>query len=518
MLVVVGCQTASRTPPLNQVAYLKASNPRAYAHFGEGGPRPGHTGSAVSVSGDGGTIAVGAPHEGSAAAGINGDQQDESAPGAGAVYVYTRRGAAWSQQAYVKASNTGSGDYFGSTVDLSADGNTMAVAARGEASAATGINGNQADNSIPHAGAVYVFTRTGDRWTQQAYIKASNTGERLSDGGDGDQFGISMALSADGDTLAVGAVGEDSAATGIDGNQADNSAISAGAVYVFRRMAGVWGQEAYLKPETAADVATLDLFGFSVDLSGDGNTLAVGVYDEAGSSRSINGPIDAQRSGAGAVYVFRRAATAWSREAYIKTWNAEAGDSWGVAVSVSEDGNTLAVGAIDEDCLCTGVHTAPQVGDGDRETALSTGAAAVFIRNGTAWTQQAYLKASNSGQDDWFGVRLALSGDGNTLAIGAQNEDSGARGLNGAQNDESADDAVAVYLYSRTGQQWSQIGYLKGSNIEAADEFGAAVGLSRDGRTLAVGALGEDGGLPGAAGNPEDNSVDEAGAAYIFTR
>ena len=68
----------------------------------------------------------------------------------------------------------------------------------------------------------------------------------------------------------------------------------------------------------------------------DGNTLAVGVYDEAGSSRSINGPIDAQRNGAGAVYVFRRAATAWTREAYIKTWNAEAGDSWGAAVSLSE--------------------------------------------------------------------------------------------------------------------------------------------------------------------------------------
>jgi hypothetical protein len=242
------------------------------------------------------------------------------------------------------------------------------------------------------------------------------------------------------------------------------------------------------------------------------------VYDEAGSSRSVNGPIDAQRSGAGAVYVFRRAATAWSREAYIKTWNAEAGDSWGVAVSLSEDGTTLAVGAIDEDCPCTGVHTAPQAGDGDRETGLSTGAAAVFTRNGTGWTQQAYLKASNSGPDDWFGVRLALSGDGNTLVIGAQNEDSGARGLNGARNDESADDAGAVYLFSRTGVQWSQTGYLKGSNTEAADEFGAAVGLSRDGRTLVIGALGEDGGLPGADGNPADNSVDEAGAVYIFTR
>jgi hypothetical protein len=119
---------------------------------------------------------------------------------------------------YLKASNTNAGDRFG-VVALSTDGNTLAVGAINEASAATGINGNQADNSAAGAGAVYIYTRSGTTWSQQAYIKASNTGTS-------DQFGGALALSSDGNTLAVGAVGEASAATGINGNQADNSALA----------------------------------------------------------------------------------------------------------------------------------------------------------------------------------------------------------------------------------------------------------------------------------------------------
>src|SRR5204862_483895 len=150
----------------------------------------------------------------------------DSAPKAGAAYVFTRTGATWSQQAYVKASNTGAGDRFGG-VALSADGQTLAVGAYSEASAATGIGGNQTDNSAPNAGAAYVFARSGTTWHHQAYVKASNTGAM-------DGFGWSAALSADGAILVVGAYTESSAATGIGGNQSDNSALNAGAVYVFR--------------------------------------------------------------------------------------------------------------------------------------------------------------------------------------------------------------------------------------------------------------------------------------------
>jgi hypothetical protein len=115
------------------------------------------------------------------------------------------------------AQNTNAADSFGISVALSADGSTMAVGALFESGAARGINGDQADNSLPFAGAVYVFTRSGTTWTQQAYIKASNTWSN-------DVFGASIALSADGSTLAVGAPGEDSAVPGVDGEQTNDSA------------------------------------------------------------------------------------------------------------------------------------------------------------------------------------------------------------------------------------------------------------------------------------------------------
>src|SRR3989454_9894418 len=166
---------------LKQAAYIKASNTEMGDHFGNGGTLEGH---GVALSGDGNTLAVGAPYESSGAKGSNGNQNDNSIYSAGAVYVFVRRNNAWSQQAYIKASNAGQSDKFGFVVSLSQDGNTLAVSAPGEGSAAKGINGDQKDDSIPEAGAVYVFTRTGNNWTQQAYIKASNTGEP----GVGDQF------------------------------------------------------------------------------------------------------------------------------------------------------------------------------------------------------------------------------------------------------------------------------------------------------------------------------------------
>ena len=516
-LIAQGGQPAA----LRQTAYLKASNPGMFDHFGEGGALDGHTGNGVAISGDGNTIVVGAQHESSNARGINGNQNDDSAYSAGAAYVFVRGGANWTQQAYLKASNTGAGDHFGNAVAISADGNTIAIGAYWESSAAKGINGNQNDDSIPQAGAVYVFARAGTTWTQQAYVKASNTGTAgVGDQpGDGDQFGFSVALSDDGNTLAVGATSEDSNANGINGNQADDSASSAGAVYVFSRAGTTWTQQAYVKSDSPPMATGGDQFGYSVALNADGNTLAVGVYDEGGSARTVNGPIDAMRNGSGAAYVYTRAGGAWSRQAYVKTWNAEGGDSWGVSVALSDDGNTLAVGSLDEDCLCTGIEqTDMQKGLGDQKADTSAGAAAVFTRSGTTWAQQAYIKSSNTGPTDWFAVRLSLSGDGNTLAIGAQNEDSAAQGVNGRQNDESADDAGAVYLFTRTGTQWSQIAYVKASNNEAFDEFGGSVGLSRDGRTIVVGARGEDSGARGVNGNQADNSVDEAGAAYVFVR
>jgi hypothetical protein len=513
---------------------VKASNAEAADHFGCGGVLQGHTGQGVALSADGNTMAVGAPHEASSAAGINGNQTDNSLFDAGAVYVFIRAGSRWAQQAYVKPSNPQTGAQFGHYVALSADGNTLAVSAYWEASNAKGVNGNQRDESIPQAGAVYVFARRGTTWTQQAYIKASNTGEAgtADTFGEGDQFGFSLALSADGNTLAVGALTEDSAATGINGNQANNSALSAGAVYVFVRGGTAWSQQAYVKP---ANIDAGDMFGYAVSLSADGNILAVGSFDEDGSGNGIDPPHDNRRGGAGAAYVFTRTSGAWTQQAYIKPSNGETQDSFGVHVALSDDGGTLVVGMLDEDCRATGVN-APGCNN-DWMDDLSMGAAYVFVRTASAWSQQAFLKPSNTGPNDWFGSRLALSGDGNTIAIGAALEDSGARGINGRQNDESAGEAGAVYLFTRTrlrqgsgGQaetSWRQQAYIKGSNTEAFDEFGSSVALDRQGRLLVVSARGEDSAARGVDGNPpsrsaprgassDDNSASEAGAVYIF--
>src|SRR5262245_5115316 len=344
--VVIAILMASATASpalaqLKQAAYIKASNAEMGDHFGDGGALEGH---GVALSGDGNTLAVGAPYESSGAKGINGNQTDNSVYSAGAVSVFVRTDNAWSQQAYIKAANPGQSDKFGFVVCLSQDGNTLAVSAPGEASSAKGINGDQNDNSIPEAGAAYVFSRTGTTWSQQVYIKASNTGEPgVGDQfSDGDRFAFSLALSADGNTLAAGAIAEDSSAKGINGNQADNSMSSAGAVYVFTRQGTNWAQQAYLK---ASNTDGGDLFGYAVGLSADGNTLAASGYDEDGGSREINGVQDKNGRGTGALYVFTRNGAVWTQQAYLKASNAETGDSLGYSIAISQDGNTIAGGA-----------------------------------------------------------------------------------------------------------------------------------------------------------------------------
>jgi hypothetical protein len=184
---------------------VKASNAEAFDNFGNN----------VAISGD--TMVISAMEEDSSATGVGGNQADNSAAVSGAVYVFTRTGGVWTQQAYLKASNAETGDFFGFSLALSGD--TLVVGAPAEDSNATGVGGTQIDNSAIDSGAVYVFTRTGVIWTQQAYLKASNAET-------GDFFGSSLALS--GDTLVVGTGQEGSNATGVGGNQADNSAAGSG--------------------------------------------------------------------------------------------------------------------------------------------------------------------------------------------------------------------------------------------------------------------------------------------------
>lgn len=480
--------------PYVQSTYVKASNPDPNDRFG----------TSVQISADGNTMAVSANFEESNATGIGGNQLDNSASMAGAVYVFVRTSGVWTQQAYIKASNTNANDRLGEDqgLALSADGNTLAIGAGFEASSATGIGGNQADNSTMYAGAIYVFTRSGATWTQQAYVKASNTGG-------GDFFGVAVALSADGSTLAAGAIGEKSAAPGVGANEADNSANAAGAVYVFQRTGIVWAQQAYVK---SSNPDMLDLFGTQVALSGDGNTLAVGAPGEDSNATGIGGnQIDNSVSGAGAAYLFTRVGVVWSQQLYIKASNPGSNDGFGTSVAVSSDGSTLAVGATGEASNAAGVD-----GNQADNSRAQAGAVYVFARVGMVWSQQAYVKASNPDASDRFAINVELAADGNTLLVGSYQESSNGRGLGGDQANNSAGQAGAAYVFERSGVVWSQLAYLKASNTEGSDWFGRDVALSSDGATLVVGAPGENSNATGINGNQLDNSISGAGAVYVF--
>src|SRR5688572_4191055 len=494
-------QAGERVPPASQLASLKASNADAADHFACGGSLPGHIGNALAVSGDGMTVVVGAPHESSAARGINGNQDDNSLYNSGAVYVYVRRGDAWTQQAYIKASNAGGADLFGLSLAIRRDGNTLAVAAPWEASAATGVNGDQNDDSIPQAGAVYVFTRSGSAWSQQAYIKASNTGRKgVGDDVEGDQFGFSISVSADGRTLAVGAVSEDSNATGVNGAQDNDAAASAGAVYLFARTGDAWVQQAYLK---SGNNEAGDLFGYGVALSDNGSALAVAGYDEDGSGKGVNPADDNGNNGTGAIYAFDRRGGTWRQTGYFKGSRSQRNDALGYAVAISGDGNTIAGGTGEESCLNGGINPAGCDIDTfpSNLAAGSVGAVYVWARSGASWVEQAFVKASNPDLEDWFSVRLAISGDGSRLIVGASMEDSAATGVNGSEDDDSAEDSGAAYVYARTGTTWRQLAYIKPSDTTPYDEFGSSVAISADGRTVVAGARMKNEG---------------AGAAYAF--
>jgi hypothetical protein len=445
------------TEEFAQQSYLKASNAEAGDIFGY----------SVAISGD--TLVVGANQEDSAAAG---SEADNTASGAGAVYVFARTGSSWSQQAYLKASNIGVSDIFGSSVAI--DGDTLVVGAYGEDSSAAG---GEVDNSATDAGAVYVFTRTGSNWSKQAYLKASNAETN-------DFFGSSVAI--DGNTLVVGADREDSS---VAGDEADNNATQAGAAYVFTRTGGTWSQQAYLKASNADD---FDLFGYSVAI--DGDTLVVGAYGE--SSTAAGGETDNSALDTGAVYVFTRNGSSWSQQAYLKASNADAADYFGFSVAI--DGGTLVVGAYLEDSSAAGGEA--------NNTASNAGAAYVFTRTGTTWSQQAYLKASNAEENDDFGYSVAVSGD--TLVVGASEEDSSAAG---SEANNTASNAGAAYVFTRTGTTWSQQAYLKTSNADASDIFGRSVAI--DGDTVVVSATNED---SSAAGGEADNTASSAGAVYVW--
>ncbi len=508
--------------------------------------RPAGFASAIALSGDAAVLVAGNPrdHRPVSVSGIF----PSTAPGfadlttpndafpttgqlleSGAVYVYRApdgTAAASALEAYIRSPNPGASDQFGSSVTLSGDGSTLVVGAGvsllnqqgGEASSAIGIfvpggagyAAALADNGVPDAGAAYVYRRSSGVWGLEAYVKAPNTGLN-------DQFGSAVALSGDGDTLAVGASGEDSAATGAFASSdsgytdalADNDAADAGAAYVYRRSSGAWDLEAYVKaPNTGAG----EDFGSALALSGAGDALAVGAPSEDSAATGVFVPggegyddalLDTRAAAAGAAYVYRRSTTGqWSVEAYVKAPNSGGDDGFGSALALSGSGTTLAVGALNESGSDTGIFVPG--GEGydaalGSDAATKAGAAYVYRRSSGAWGLEAYVKAPNTDAADEFGSALALSADGDALAVGATEEDGGATGVfvpddgdyTGALGSDTANRAGAAYVYSRSGGSWAIKAYVKElSSMGNNRQFGRNLALSADGARLAAGRGG----------------------------
>lgn len=441
---------------ISNIGYIKPKFPSYEGQFGI----------TTSLSGDGKTLVVGSPYEQSSAVGING-------PGeggywtrfSGAAYIFQRIADRWQQVAFVKASNPAEEANFGISVSLSADGDSLAVGASG-------------------AGLVYIFNRdVSGTWSQVNILVASGP------------FGSIVELSGDGRTLAV--------STGQNAHilyLADN---------------GVWSEQAILYG--AFDDSYLYngfiFTGLNFSLSGDGNTLALGAYRDDSSEKGIRvgggGAANNLALSSGAVFIYTRSGTTWSQQAYIKASNTNAGDRFGIAVSLSSNGKILAVGADYEMSNASG----------QLDNSL-TNAGAVYVFEYPSfggWTQQAYLKASNTQEDARFGNAVSLSPDGYTLAIGSLGESSAAVGVDGDQTDTSNTNAGAVYLYSRSAfGGWSPKAYLKASNTDRFDRFGASVKLNSNGKTLAVGASFEKGGTGGVGQTQDDNSESLAGAVYLY--
>lgn len=453
---------------LVQLAYIKASNTNSDDKLGY----------SVAISGN--TLVAGAIGEASKHSGINANQFDNSLENAGAVYVFTRNtDGLWQQQAYIKPSVLYGQDYFG--IDVAISNNTLVVGAQGNDhnsiyiyerdaqdnwhqqqhiknpyvlnsafGSAVAIDGDTiavgafiapnimpdlngevsfTDASLRISGAVFVYKRVGvagvSTWINQAFITPTTTDT-------GDRFGTSIALA--GNTLVVGSPLEDGAEKNVNGSELGDS----GAAYVFERNeAGIWKQQAYLK---ASNADSRDEFGTSVAVSG--NTVAVGAILEDSKATGINNdPLNNSETDSGAAYIFTRDdAGIWTQQAYIKASNTDSRYKFANAIEL--DNNTLVVGSQFEGKSGTGINSIPENGT---DRAPVSGAAYLYTRTGTTWSQGAYIKASNTGLGDSFGFSLGLSDK--FLAIGAMAEFSFATGINGDQSDNSAPASGAIYVF-----------------------------------------------------------------------
>ena len=390
----------------------------AAAQFGQQGSKLVGTG-AIGAAQQGYSVAISA--DGNTA--IVGGNRDNSR--VGAAWVFTRTGNVWSQQG---SKLVGSG-----AVGAAQQGYSVAISAEGN----TAIVGGPEDNS--GAGAAWVYTRSGGVWSQEG-SKLVGTGAIGAA-----QQGYSVAISADGNVAIVG-------------GYADNSGV--GAAWVLSRSLGVWWQQG--SKLVATDTIGGAHGGSSVAISADGRTVVVGAHGD--------------NSGAGATWVFTRIGVVWAQEgSKLVGTGAVRVAGQGTSVAISADGNTAIVGGPSDASAMTPDYS------------VSVGAAWVFTRSGGVWSQQGSKLIGTDAVYATQGWSVAISGDGNTAIVGGP-------GFWSQTN--------AAWVFTRSGGVWSQQGSkLAGTDAVFAHQ-GWSVAISADGSTAIV-------------GGPDDNS--EVGAAWVYS-
>lgn len=308
---------------------------------------------------------------------------------------------------------------------------------------AIGIFGGLAGNGT--FSPVGTASAQSNAWRQQNQLAAA-------DGEDGDVFGFSAAIADNADTAVISAVGRD-----------QDSSQLVGAAYIFTQEAGSWSQQQKL---TANNAEPQTQFGREVALSTDGTTLFVGA--------------PGNNDAAGAVYVYSRSNGRWNQQQKLTASSRSSDDAFGYSVSISTDGTTALVGAVND----------------MNGTTTRTGSVSVFIRSPTGWSHQQTVTPPDSVEKDAFGRAVALSADGSTAIIGASRHEY-----------LDSENVGAAYIFTRSDGTWSPQEKLTGDPDDLWAPFGISVSLSDDASTALVGTKIAD---------TQSSSPEES--AYVFTR
>ncbi|MDB4300750.1 hypothetical protein N9961_01600, partial [bacterium] len=360
-------------------------------------------GQGASISQDGNYAIAGAYNED-----INGSNS-------GSAYIYIRSGTTWTQQAKIDPSDGQSDDYFGHSVDIDADGDTVVVGAR---------------KSDSNKGNVYIFTRSGTSWSQQAKLSRQGTSPNA--------FGNSVGISDNGNTVVVGSSG--------------GSPSSSGYLVTYTRSGTTWSHQQTL---VTSDATSNAYVGKDVSISGNGLYIAAGTVE-------INGSGGSGLNGSGIAYVWFYGGSSWAQQQNIYPSDAAAYDKFGGSMALDNDGDTLIVGAEAEDP--SGLNSA--------------GSVYAFTRSGTTWTQQAKLPGQVASGE--FGGSVSISDDGNVAVGSARREVNSGAGVGSA------------YIYTRTGSTWSLAKKIFASDT-VGGYLGfepGALEISGDGQTLIAGNHG----------------------------